>query len=173
MKEHRIRRTFFGVIVITILVWIDQYTKTLAISGLSGKSDKILIDGVLQLHYLENTGAAFSMLSGKTEIFLYTTPLIFGIIFAAYLLIPYRLKFKPLSYSLILIMAGAIGNHIDRVQKSYVVDFIYFSLINFPVFNVADIYVTIGVFVAAFLIIFYYKDEDLNLLWGKRKKKNG
>lgn len=169
MKEHRIKRTIIGIIIITVLVWLDQFTKNLAVTGLMGKPDKILIEGVLQLHYLENTGAAFSMLSGKTEIFLYTTPLIFGIVFAIYLLIPYKRKFMPLSLCLLLIMAGAIGNHIDRVEMRYVVDFIYFSLINFPVFNVADIYVTVGVFITAFLIVFYYKDEDLNQLWGKRK----
>ena len=57
-------------------------------------------------------------------------------------------------------MAGAWGNCIDRITLNYVVDFLYFKLIDFPIFNVADIYVTVAAFAVAILICFYYKDED-------------
>ena len=59
----------------------------------------------------------------------------------------------------------AIGNFIDRLKLGYVVDFFYFKLIDFPVFNVADIYVTVGTFILAFLLLFYYKEEDLDRIF--------
>ena len=71
---------------------------------------------------------------------------------------------------LIFIAAGAAGNLYDRITLKYVRDFIYFSLIDFPVFNVADIYVTCSVFVLAFLIFFYYKEEDLQFGSGRGNK---
>ena len=63
-----------------------------------------------------------------------------------------------------MISAGAVGNMIDRVSQGYVVDFLYFKLINFPVFNVADIYVTVSVVCFAVLILFYYKEDDFSFL---------
>ena len=75
---------------------------------------------------------------------------------------------------IIFLSAGAIGNYIDRVSNNYVVDFIYFSLIDFPVFNVADIYVTVAIFFLLILILFYYKDEDLDEIKNNLKvKRNG
>ena len=70
-------------------------------------------------------------------------------------------KYRPLAVCLMMISAGAVGNMIDRVSQGYVVDFLYFKLINFPIFNVADCYVTIGAACLVFLIMFYYKDEDM------------
>ena len=78
--------------------------------------------------------------------------------------IPEEKHFIPLKACLYFVGAGAVGNMIDRVFRKYVVDFIYFSLINFPVFNVADIYVSVGMVILALLIFFYYKDEDLACL---------
>ena len=70
-------------------------------------------------------------------------------------------RYRPLAVCLMMISAGAVGNMIDRVSQGYVVDFLYFKLINFPIFNVADCYVTIGAACLVFLIMFYYKDEDM------------
>ena len=63
------------------------------------------------------------------------------------------------------------GNMIDRVFRKYVVDYIYFSLINFPVFNVADIYVTVAAFMLVVLILFFYQEEDLNRVFSKKKEQ--
>ena len=68
----------------------------------------------------------------------------------------------PLRITLVLLTAGAIGNMIDRVYHNFVVDFLYFKLINFPIFNVADCYVTIAMGLLIVLILFYYTDEELN-----------
>ena len=69
---------------------------------------------------------------------------------------------------LYFIGAGAIGNMIDRMFRKYVVDFIYFRLIDFPVFNVADIYVTVAAVLLIVLVVFYYKDEDFDKIFSKR-----
>ena len=68
-------------------------------------------------------------------------------------------------------MAGAFGSLIDRVARGYVVDFFYFKLIDFPIFNVADIYVTVTMVLLIGLILFYYKEEDFEFL--RRKGKHG
>ena len=80
-------------------------------------------------------------------------------------------KYLPLRILVVLIGAGAIGNVIDRIAFSYVRDFIYFSLIDFPVFNVADIYVTCATILLALTILFYYKDDhDFDFLYRKKGK---
>ena len=160
-KVNKITSIIYSFALILISIILDQYTKYLAINHLMNKDDIILIPGVLQLHYLENTGAAFSLLEGKQVLFAIITPVL--LILLAYVLIrmPQNKKYTLLNYIIIFVIAGAIGNYIDRVSNNYVVDFIYFSLINFPVFNVADIYVTCSVIALFLVIIFYYKDEDL------------
>ena len=71
-----------------------------------------------------------------------------------------------------MLFAGGIGNFIDRIRLNYVIDFFYFSLIDFPIFNVADIYVTVAAFAMIFLGMFYYKDEDYDLIFPAKKKKD-
>ena len=79
-------------------------------------------------------------------------------------------KYMPLRICSILLIAGAVGNLIDRVRLNYVIDFFYFKLIDFPIFNVADCYVVVACIIFAFLILFYYKeDSDFDFL---RKQKN-
>ena len=73
-------------------------------------------------------------------------------------------KYLPCHIVLTFIVAGAIGNFIDRLVNKYVVDFIYFSLINFPKFNMADVYITCGCFVVFFFVLFVYKDQDFEFL---------
>ena len=69
---------------------------------------------------------------------------------------------RPLQIAMILLGAGAVGNLIDRVVNNFVIDFLYFKLINFPIFNVADCYVTISLILLIWLILFYYKEEELD-----------
>ena len=84
--------------------------------------------------------------------------------------IPLTKRFTPIRIVAVLIVAGAIGNMIDRVVHQYVIDFFYFSLINFPVFNVADIYVTLSAIALIIVVLFYYKEEDFSLIFtGKLK----
>ena len=77
----------------------------------------------------------------------------------------YGKKYLPLRICAVLIVGGAFGNCIDRIRLNYVVDFFYFKLIDFPIFNVADIYVTVAAFLLVILILVYYKEEDLERIF--------
>ena len=85
--------------------------------------------------------------------------------------IPVKKRFGLLRLCAVLVASGAVGNMIDRMVQNYVVDFFYFSLIDFPIFNVADCYVVIGCFLFAFLIFFYYKDEELDFIFPVKENK--
>ena len=151
-----------------VLVVLDQLTKIQAVNALKGGNSIPLIRGVLEFYYIENRGAAFSMLQdARWFFFIVAACAITGI---AYFLVkmPEGGKYRLLRLLLLLISAGAAGNLIDRVLLGYVRDFIYFSLIDFPVFNVADIYVTCSVFVLIFLVLFVYKEEDFAFMNGKK-----
>ncbi len=128
---------------IIVLVALDQFTKYLAVIHLKDKPAYIIINGILELNYLENRGAAFGMLQNQKVFFIFVAVVILGVIGYVLFKTPDAKKYRILHLLLSLIAAGAIGNMIDRVRFDYVVDFIYFVLINFPIFNVADIYVTI------------------------------
>ena len=144
-----------------VLTAFDLFTKSVAVSTLEGGKRIPLISGVLEFYYNQNRGAAFGIFQDGTFILgVISAIALFALIFI-YLRIPDGKKYLPLRLVLIFIAAGAAGNLYDRVTLQYVRDFIYFSLIDFPVFNVADIYVTCSVFILAFLILFYYKEDDL------------
>lgn len=157
-------------ILICALVALDQYTKHLAVIHLKDKPAYIIINGVLELNYLENKGAAFGMLQNQKAFFIFVAVVILSVIGYVLLKTPNTKKYRLLHLLLSLIAAGAIGNMIDRIRLDYVVDFIYFVLINFPIFNVADIYVTVSTAVLVFLLLFVYKENDLNFISFKQKK---
>ncbi len=161
------------VILMIFLIVIDQITKYFAVLNLKGVSSWVLWDGVFELHYLENRGAAFGILQDQKMIFILIAVVVLAVIFYVLFKAPYQKMYSKLHISLILIAAGAIGNLIDRVRLGYVVDFFYFSLINFPVFNVADIYVTVSSFYLVILLLFVYKESDLEFLAFKAKKNKG
>lgn len=148
-------------------VWFDLFTKSLAEVSLKGQQPYVLVNGVLELLYLENTGAAFSMLENAQWLFVIIA--LAAIAFITWFLwkTPQKAHFAPLHVLLTLISAGAFGNLYDRVRLHYVRDFIYFVLIDFPVFNVADIYVTVSTALLAVYVIFFYKDQDFAFLRNK------
>ena len=158
--------------IVILLVIPDQLTKHLAVMHLKDNDGITLIDGVLRLYYLENRGSAFSLFQNQRTWFIIFTIIILAAVIFVYKRIPPVQKMIWLKIALILISAGAIGNFIDRVIHTYVVDFIYFELINFPVFNVADIYVSGAAFFLIFLVLFVYKEEDLSFLRGADSKKH-
>lgn len=171
--KHNIKKYIIAVISVIILVFLDQWSKWLAISKLNpqnGGSDVIIWDGVFRLHYLENRGAAFGMLQGQKIILIAVTIIIFLAVCWIFTRIPDEKKFLPLQWICIFVLAGAVGNFIDRMRFSFVVDFFYFELINFPIFNVADIYVTCSVILFIILFIFYYKEADLDRIFPKKKE---
>lgn len=154
-----------GVILLTV---VDQWTKRIAFHNLKGKPDLSLIPGWFSLHYLENRGAAFGIFQDKQIFFYIITAIVLLFLFLIYWKFPNQKRYLPLRITFIFLMAGAIGNFIDRIVYHYVVDFFYLEIIDFPVFNVADIYVTVSVTALILLILFYYKDDELTFF--KKKK---
>lgn len=150
-----------GIFLSLFLIGIDQLTKYLAVFYLKGKNAFPIIKEVFELAYVENRGAAFGMMQGKLAFFIPLTILMCSLFIFIYVKLPYERKFNLLRVIICFIFAGAIGNFIDRTVHGYVIDFLSFILIHFPVFNVADIYITCSAFLFAFLLLFYYKDEDL------------
>ena len=142
------------------LILIDQLSKIWALSALRGTEGIAVIPNVFELSYLENRGAAFGILQDHQIFFVLITVAAAVILTWIYRRIPQTKKYIPLRISYALIMAGAFGNLIDRVFRGYVIDFIYFSLIDFPVFNVADIYVVCSGIFLVFCVCFKYKDEN-------------
>ncbi len=128
------------------LIVFDQITKSIAVRELMGKQSIVIIDGLLSLTYVENRGAAYGILKDFRMVLLVVT--VFLIAFLIYLFFNTE-KFFNNKYAKLMIMfilAGAIGNMIDRVFLGYVVDFLQFTFIDFPVFNFADICVVCGSF---------------------------
>lgn len=153
-----------GIIAVLLGVALDQYTKHLAISHLQDNPISI-IEGVFQLRYLENRGAAFGLLQNQQVFFLVVGCITLFLIAYLYIRMPQTRRFVLLRICMISVTAGAIGNMIDRVRFQYVVDFLYFELIDFPIFNVADIFATVATFGIIFLLLFYYKEDDIDLLF--------
>lgn len=143
-------------------VFTDQFTKYLAAAHLKN-SPLVLIDGVFELRYLENGGASFGILQNKQWLFLILTVILLAFIIRVYFILPRTKRALPLRVCLVLICGGAAGNMIDRIRHGYVVDFLYFKLINFPIFNVADMFITTAALVTAALLLFYYRDDELNI----------
>ena len=123
-----------------------------------------LIPGILELRYLENRGAAFGILQNKQWFFVLVTLIILALILYIFLKLPEDRKYTLLTVLLLFIAAGAVGNLTDRLLQNYVVDFIYAVCINFPIFNVADMYVSVSTCFLVLSLLFYYKEEDFSFL---------
>ena len=141
----------FVLLASAALILLDQFTKLLAVAFLRGQEPFVIIPGVLEFNFTTNPGVAFGLFPGNRWVFIGLT----AVVLAAILIVLLTGKVKAhrrVTVSGVLIVAGGLGNLIDRVFRGEVVDFIYFKLINFPIFNLADCYVVIG---AALLLIFY------------------
>lgn len=145
----------------SILIFIDQLTKNIAKANLENKPPHVIIDNILEFVYVENEGAAFGIMQKKQTLFFALTIVVLTVI----IMLVYKLDLTKhnLLYFVfyILIFSGAIGNFIDRVKNKYVVDFIYFKPINFPVFNFADICITIGCALIIITTFTIYKNDNL------------
>lgn len=162
--EKKRNRLFAGVLAVILLTAVDQITKYLAKTFLAGTPGVKLIPGVFQLFYLENRGAAFGMMENRQWLFILIAVIMLAAAGYIYLKMPCVAHYRPLRLVCILIAAGAVGNMIDRILWNYVIDFLYFSLIDFPVFNVADCYVCVGAVLAVLLIFTLYREDPFEFL---------
>lgn len=168
MKKNKLY--ILDILFLAVLVAIDQFTKYLAVINLKSQAAYNIINGVLELNYLENKGAAFGMLQNQKVFFLFVAIIFLAVIIFVLVKAPADKKYNKLHFLLVTISAGAIGNMIDRIKTDYVVDFIYFRIINFPIFNFADICVTVGTTILVIEILFVYKDHDFYFLSFKPEK---
>ncbi|MBQ7925213.1 MAG: signal peptidase II [Lachnospiraceae bacterium] len=153
-----------------LLLAADQLTKYLAIIKLKGQPAIELIPGVLELQYLENRGSAFGMLQNQ-KIFLLFVGVIFMAVMIFFLIkMPTEKKFYFSHGVFTFVIAGGIGNMVDRIRFDFVVDFISFVLIDFPIFNVADIYIVLGTITLFIMFMFVYKEKDLEFLSFKQNR---
>lgn len=166
------KRGLFALGSFIALILFDQWTKLLAVTHLKNKKPFVVLEGIFQLRYLENRGAAFGMMQGKQTFFILISLAACMVIGYIYFKLPWKKRFHPLRGSALFIAAGAVGNLIDRCVRGYVVDFFYFELIDFPIFNVADIYVTCATVLLAVLILFVYKENELECLMPVKKEKH-
>ena len=194
MQDNKTKssKTMIGSFVaVFLMVFLDQITKYFAAVKLKGQEPFSLIDGVFQLRYLENQSAAFSFdpisflhkifhisffnahpdafLACKMAFFVILTVAVLIFLGVLYRRIPWNRHFFFMNLVFIGFFAGAIGNLIDRIMHNYVIDFFDFTLINFPIFNVADIYVTISAIALILMVFFVYKEEDYEVIFPPKK----
>lgn len=154
-----------------LLIFLDQWTKHLTDIHIHNKEKIDLIKSVLSLTYVENRGSAFGMMQGQFVIFYIITALMLAAVVFVFLRTPCTKRYIPIFSVAVILTAGALGNCYDRIVRGYVIDMIYFEPIDFPVFNVADIYVTVACFLLVIFFFFVYKDEDFDI-YSIRRKKN-
>ncbi|MBR5558635.1 MAG: signal peptidase II [Oscillospiraceae bacterium] len=152
-----------SLIAVIVLIVLDQIIKYWAVGALATGSIT-LIDKVLSFTYYENRGAAFGLMQNmQTFLIIASVIILIGIMVLVCL---GRIKGNLLISSISLIVAGGIGNLIDRVTNGYVIDFIYFELIDFPIFNFADCCIVVG----CGLMILYVMMDDLKPKKEKEQK---
>ena len=151
-----------------LIILFDQLTKLLVVHNMELGDSSPVIKDVFEIHYIQNTGMAWGLFSGKT----WLLAIFSGIMLVALLYVYHNIAegryYRVIQVLLICIVGGAYGNLLDRIRLGYVIDFLYFKLINFPIFNVADIFATVSAFLLFFLCIFYYRDEELSFLFERK-----
>lgn len=187
-KKNINKHSIIQIIIFILLLVIDQLTKYLVSISLKGRPNVYLIKDVIEFQYFENRGAAFGFLQNKQILFYIITLIVFFVVIFVWIRVRNGLNrysmlnetdfqkktFKNglvLNYVLSILCAGAIGNFIDRIAHNYVVDFIYFKIINFPIFNFADICVTCSaIFLVIFFLFVYKEDDNFNIFSSKKDK---
>ena len=162
------------------LIGIDQLTKIWAVTQLHDAERVIpVIEGVFEFHYTENRGVAFGMMQGQLWLFIPLTLLVVALFAVMLVRSPLR-HYKTFTIPSVMVVAGALGNLIDRIAYGYVIDFLYFKLIDFPIFNFADCCVVVGAILLFAFFLFVLKEDDTpmrTLLFGIAKgteeKKDG
>lgn len=142
------------IISIIMIIILDQVAKYYAVLKLKPIDTYPLIQDVFHLTYRQNDGAAFSMLSEKQTFLIIVTSVVIIGMFIYLMKVYTRPNYRVLSIAFTMVIGGAIGNLIDRVRLNYVVDFFDFNLINFAIFNTADVFIVCGAILLSYAILF-------------------
>ncbi len=169
MRSKKLIINLIALFSAALLTGLDQLTKKLVVKSVTENGDIQVIDKVFRITFVKNTGAAWGLFKDGTVVLSIFSLLVLTVMVVLYFRLDWSVKKqRPLMVLSVFVAAGAVGNLIDRIFLKYVIDFLYFELINFPVFNVADCYITVSMFILAALLIFYYKEEDFESIWRKR-----
>ncbi|MBR3307415.1 MAG: signal peptidase II [Lachnospiraceae bacterium] len=175
MQEKKLITPYYiyDVSVVAVMIFFDQFTKYLCRKKLETGSYVSIIKDVLQLYHFENTGASWGILKGQSILFSVLAAVVSVGLCIFISKIPAVKRFLPLHIASSLVIAGAVGNLIDRIIKGSVTDFIYFVIIRFPIFNVADICIVCASIFMVIMMLFVYKDEELTFLnFSSEKEKD-
>lgn len=156
-KRSVVSEWFGYLLIFASIVGLDQLVKALAYRDLQPVLTFELLPGVFRLQYCENTGAAFSILAGQTWFFIVLTVLLCS--FIVFLLIQGIIRSAPARVALVCVVSGGCGNLIDRVFRGFVVDMFDFYLIDFAVFNVADVFICCGCIL--FILLFLFSKGEI------------
>jgi len=156
-------------IATVLLVALDHITKYLALVKLKPIGSIEVAKGFFDFTFVENRGAAFGILSGQIVFFIILTVVVGAIIIYFFGKLPKSKEYTWVCIALVLVFSGAIGNAIDRAIRGYVVDFLEFTFIRWPVFNVADIYVVVGTALLVILLLFVIKEEPQTEMPNKKQ----
>lgn len=170
--KNRFKKYISLGILILILVGIDQISKNLVITRLNHHKNYPIVKYFFSFEYLENRGVAFGILSGRMPlitcfVIIITICIAYGVYILEKAIVKdsrFTKKFTLIQVVCTFLIAGSIGNMIDRIRFGFVIDFIKFDFINFPTFNIADCYVTVAAFVLFVTLMFFVSEDDLNSL---------
>lgn len=157
-------------LIIGLLIVFDMLTKKYIYGYCDAVSDIKIIDKVIRFTAVENTGAGFGILKNQTGA-LTAISFISSIVLIIFIFYSYPRRNKLLRSALVMIIAGAIGNLIDRMVLGYVRDFVYFELIDFAIFNFADSFLTIGTALLILYILIFYSKEENEIMEKKKAAK--
>ena len=189
--DKALKRYVLPIVSVLAIIVLDQWTKLLILNHfiINKKQDISIINKVLRICFVQNEGMAWGLFQNMQIVFIIITPLVIaGLIYIFYKM-PFEKKYIPMRVCVLFLMGGAIGNLIDRIDlidrvallngsvtsgnifHGYVVDMIYAEIINFPVFNIADSFITVGFALLLVLIIFVYKEKDFDVVFSFKKKE--
>lgn len=163
----------FAVIAVSII--LDQITKVIALNDLKPIVSHSFIEGLIEFRFTTNPGIGWGLLKGMRWLFVPVSSI--AIVLVIFALVKYRKKLSPLlSVSMAMIAGGGIGNQIDRIFRGEVIDFLNFQFIDFPIFNVADCFVSVGCVLAVISVLFIDKwilfdDKDKKKVSGEKNDK--
>ena len=177
----KLSRVLVPLFSIAAIVGLDQWSKYLIIQHFAEGEEKNLIGEAIVLTYVQNRGMAWGFFQNGQLIFSILTPLAICAVIFLYVRTPWEKEYRPIRIAEVMMVGGAIGNLLDRIFRyepsigsmfhGYVVDMIYAKFIHFPVFNVADIFVTLAFFFMIFLLLFVYNEDEFNKCFGNFPQK--
>lgn len=142
------------IVMAVVLVGLDQWLKAWITANILYNTAHVVVPNVLSLTYIRNDGAAWSIMAGRQWFFLLVSVVALAVMIWYF----YQTRHQwPYSMGLALMIAGTLGNFIDRLRQGFVVDMFQLDFINFPIFNIADICLTIGVI---WLLVVIFRDDE-------------